>query len=337
MPPRTNKTFPEPRKTSRRFIFGWLLFGLACALAILANHQAVYDWIRLQGYNAPSDIAMLASDDKLTTSAKRIFYVNHPLLQSKSAFANSCPNGDKETAVLGCYIPIQRGIYVLHVTDVRLAGIEQVTAAHEMLHAAYDRLNDKDKRQLDSWLTDYYQHSLTDPVIIDQMNSYKKSEPNDLLNEMHSIFGTEVTNLPSNLENYYKRYFSDRQKVTGYYTTYEAEFSSRINQIKQDDTQLAGLKMQIQADESDLKTKQAQLNVQQAQLDAARRSGNLTAYNNGVPAYNTLVDAYNAEVATIKSLVDQYNTLVVARNAIALEEQQLTQAISSSVSPISSQ
>ena len=337
MPPRTNKTFPEPKKTSRRFIIGWLVFGLVCALAILANHQAVYDWIRLQGYHVPANVAALASDDQLTPPAKRIFYVNHPLLQDKTAFASSCPNGDKETAVLGCYIPMQRGIYVLRVTDARLAGIEQVTAAHELLHAAYDRLSDKDKRQVDSWLTDYYQHDLTDPVIIDQMNSYKKTEPNDLVNEMHSVFGTEVTSLPTNLENYYKRYFADRQKVTAYYTTYEAEFSSRINKIKQDDAKLASLKMQIQAGEADLKTKQSQLNAQQAQLDTARHSGNVTAYNAGVPVYNALVDAYNAEVSTIKSLVDQYNTLVAARNAIALEEQQLTQAISSSVSPISSQ
>ena len=328
---------PKPQRSSRRFIVGWLLFGILAALLILTKHQAVYDWLRLRGYTPPANIVALANDDGLTASAKRVLYVNHPFIQNKVDFAKSCPNGDKETAVLGCYVPNQRGIYVLSVADSRLAGIEQVTAAHELLHAEYDRLSVGDKKQVNGWLMDYYQHELQDTTIKKQLDSYKKTEPNDLVNEMHSIFGSEVNGLPERLETYYKRYFTNRSKITGYYNTYEAEFTTRQLQIQQDDAQLATWKAQIAGLEADLKVKQAALQAQQERLTSARERGDATAYNAGVPAYNSAVNAYNTEVKQLQNLVAKYNALVAERNAIALEEQQLTQDISSQVSPISKQ
>ncbi|HET7320223.1 MAG TPA: hypothetical protein VFI84_01390 [Candidatus Saccharimonadales bacterium] len=335
MLPQTNKNYSKP-KSSRRFISAVLLFGLVAGLVILFSHQAVYDWLRLYNYQAPSDIASIATSDDMTPSARRIFYVNHPVIEGKSTFASSCPNGSKETAVLGCYIPNQRGIYVLSVTDTRLQGIEEVTAAHEMLHAAYDRLGDREKQQVNGWLQDYY-NNLTDQTIKDQIDSYKKTEPNDLVNEMHSIFGSEVSSLPANLENYYKKYFMDRSKVTAQYAAYETEFTSRQAQIKQDDAQLQSLKAQINSLEADLRTKQADLSSQQQLLNSYKRSGNIQGYNAAVPGYNSLVDDYNAEVAEVRNLVAQYNRLVAERNAIALEEQQLVQDISSNISPIGNQ
>lgn len=337
MPQPTNSGTTQPRKTSRRFIAGWLAFGVAAALLILAEHQSIYDWLRLRDYTPPADVAALATDDQFVPAAKRVFYVNHPLVQNKADFAKSCPNGNKETAVLGCYTPSQRGIYVLSVSDPRLAGVEQVTAAHELLHAEYDRLSAKDKKQVDGWLMDYYQHDLQDETIKKQLESYKKTEPNDLVNEMHSIFGTEVAGLPSPLENYYKRYFTDRSKITDYYNVYEAEFTTRQLQIQQDDTQLKDWKSQITGLQSDLKTRQAALQAQQENLSAARARGDIGAYNSGVPTYNAAVNGYNAEVKQLQSLVDTYNALVAERNALALEAQQLTQDITTQVSPISKQ
>jgi hypothetical protein len=329
-------TQTQPTKSSRRFISAVLLFGLVAGIVILIGHQQVYDWLRLHNYHPSAEIAAIAARDDMTATAKHIFYVNHPAIQDKSAFAHSCPNGSKETAVLGCYIPNQRGVYVLSVTDPRLQGIEEVTAAHEMLHAAYDRLSDRGKQQVNGWLEDYYK-TLTDQTIRDQIDSYKKTEPNDLVNEMHSIFGTEASNLPANLENYYKRYFADRSKVVAQYSTYQAEFTSRQNQIKQDDAQLQSLKAQIQAAEADLKAKESQLAVSRQQLESYKSSGNAQAYNAAVPGYNALVDGYNAEVRQVHSLVDQYNSLVAERNAIALEEQQLVQDISSNAAPVGNQ
>src|SRR5206468_584885 len=127
----------------------------------------------------------------------------------------------------------------------RLSGVEEVTSAHEMLHAAYDRLSTKERNRVDELLQNYYDHQLTDQRIRATIDAYKASEPNDLQNEMHSIFGTEIATLPPELENYYSQYFADRSKVTTLAGEYEQEFTSRKTEIQSYDTQLDGLRAQI--------------------------------------------------------------------------------------------
>jgi uncharacterized protein (DUF3084 family) len=236
--------------------------------------------------------------------------------------------------VLGCYRGGQNGIYLLSVSDPRLAGVEQVTAAHEMLHAAYDRLSTKQRTSVDAMLQDYYQHDLSDARIKATIDAYKQTEPNDLVNEMHSIFGTEIASLPAPLETYYKQYFTNRQAVAGFAAQYQAEFTSREDTIKADDAQLATMKTQIQSQEADLKTKHANLDAESQHLQAERSSNNISAYNAGVPGYNADVNSYNAEVDSLQALVSQYNGLVQTRNAVAQETDQLTNEINSQVQTI---
>src|SRR5262249_17898052 len=123
---------------------------------------------------------------------------NHPEIDTKNNFSSNCPNnGGEKTVILGCYHPDQNGIFVLGVSDPRLDGVMQVTAAHEMLHAEYDRLNSKDRSYVNGLLMDYYEHDLHDQRIQDVIAAYKLSEPNDVVNEMHAVFGTEIAKLPA--------------------------------------------------------------------------------------------------------------------------------------------
>src|SRR5262249_5858448 len=115
-----------------------LLLGLlGVALYGLAHRQGIADWWRLRGYHAPPAISAFVADDRMTGKARDLFYLNRPqLLADVAAFRQSCPL-DEESIVLGCYQGGQRGIAIFAVHDPRLDGVEQVTAAHEMLHAAY--------------------------------------------------------------------------------------------------------------------------------------------------------------------------------------------------------
>jgi hypothetical protein len=313
-------------------ISGLLVFIIACGVA-LWQRQAILDWWHLRGYMAPSSVAQLASDDTMTPYAQRLFYVNHPTITTGTGFSSHCPSGGEKTIVLGCYLGADDGIYLYNVTDVRLHGVEQVTAAHETLHAAYRRLSDTERQQVDSWLTNYYEHDLTDQRIKDTIAAYKKSEPNDVVNEMHSVFGTEVPNLPTQLEDYYKRYFTDRSTITNYAAQYQNEFTSRQAQITAYDAQLKALKPQIDANEASLNEQKTSLDDQSKQLQSERSSGQIAAYNAGVPEYNAAVNSYNALVSTRKELITQYNAIVDQRNAIALEEEQLAKALSSDAVP----
>jgi len=313
----------------RRIVQTVVLFAVVGAGVIAAvHHQDIYDWARLRNYTAPASVAQIATDDTMTAKARRIFYVNQPVLTpDKPYFNKQC--GDKEqTIILGCYHGNQRGIYVYAVGDPRLAGVEQVTSAHEMLHAAYDRLSSDERARINGLLEDFYQHDLQDKRIKDTIDLYKKIEPNDVVNEMHSVFGTEVANLPPALETYYQQYFSSRPKVAKYAATYQSEFTNREAQIAADDARLTAMKKQIDSDQTALDQKYQALTTQKAELDALR-SRNIAAYNAGVDSYNNAVGSYNAAVVALKNLIAQYNTLVDERNAIAVQESQLSQALNS--------
>ncbi|CAN5147669.1 hypothetical protein BH09PAT3_BH09PAT3_2520 [soil metagenome] len=303
-----------------------VIIGLAL---VWWQRQYLYDQVRLYGYKPDAAVVQLADDSAMSDYARRIYYVNHPLRAPKASFVSYCSNAAEQTVVLGCYKSGQRGIYLLQVTNAELAGIQQVTAAHEMLHAAYDRLSDKDRTRIDGLLQDYYQNQLSDDTIKKTVDAYKKTEPDDLKNEMHSIFATQVATLPTELSDYYKKYFTDRSKVTGFYATYEQAFTSRQQQIKQYDEQLNTQKFEIDNLQSSVEQQQSDLKAKRDVLNSSRASNNVAAYNTGVDDFNATVRTYNANVARLKTLISDYNELIEKRNSIAFEERQLVQSLSS--------
>lgn len=326
-----NKTSSGSRLASLLIVVIWI----AAAGILIYNRQGITDWYRLRNYVPPTGVASLTQQNTLTDYGRKIFYVNSPQILDKATFAEQCPNnGGEKTNILGCYHGNQKGIYVLKVNDPRLEGVVQVTSAHEMLHAAYDRLNAKEKQKVNSMLVDFYNNKLTDQRIKETIGIYKKSEPNDLINEMHSIFGTEAVNLTPELEAYYKQYFVNRAAITTFSSRYQTEFTTRQAKVKADDARLTELKAEIDNSESDLMDQSTQLTRRQRELYAKRDAGNVEAYNAGVSTYNSFVNSFNAKVETYRYLVDQYNSLLADRNAVAFEENQLNNALSSKVETI---
>jgi hypothetical protein len=309
-----------------------LLAWLAALGTAAANRQSILDWLRMRGYQPSPAIAQLAEQDGMKDYTRHMFYLNRPqLLSTVTAFRQHCPE-NKDTVVLGCYHSGQNGIFVYDVPDPTLAGVQQVTAAHEVLHAIYARLSDSDKNDLNRQLEDFYKHGLTDKRVLDEVKLYQKTEPHDVLDEMSCTFGTEVAKLPPGLEAYYARYFSNRAKIVAYEQQYESEFSKRQALIASYDAQLSALKSRIDAAESDLNSKLAAINAKQAELNS-ERSSNVSAYNAGVPAYNGLVDAYNTELNSTRGLIDQYNGLVVTRNKVAGQLTALAKALDTRLTP----
>lgn len=317
-----------PRSRRPRYAIRALLYVvplLAAVALILLNRQPILDWRKLRGYSAPSAVVSLAQDTTMTNYGEHLFYVNRPSVTTGSSFTKNCSVGSEKTIILGCYKSGDRGIYLYKVSDTRLQGVIEVTAAHEMLHAAYARLSSTERTSLNAMLKDYYEHSLTDQRIKDTIAAYKQSEPTELYNEMHSIFGTEVASLPPNLEAYYTRYFTDRAKVVAYAAGYQSEFTSRKNQIVSYDAQLKGLKQTIEANEADISAKRTALNAQLELVNSGDSSGTTAAQINN---YNVAVATYNNLLQETRDAIDNYNAIVDKRNAIVLEEQQLAQSLS---------
>ncbi len=307
---------------------------LLCLLGLLWTQKwNIYDSLRLRNYQPSAQIVQLASDTTMSERGRHLFYVYHPELDQKETFNNNC-KGNERTIVLGCYVP-GIGIYIYDVTDPRLQGITQVTSAHEMLHAAYGRLSSSDKTKIDDLLNQTY-NKLDDQRIKDNIEDYRKNGA-DVTNELHSILGTEVRNLPPELEQYYTRYFSSRAKIVDYSEKYEQVFTQRKQQVTADDQKLQALKKQIEQDQDALAGQKAAIDSDHSRLEALLAAKQYEAYNQGVPGFNAQVNAYNAQVRHIGQLIDQYNALVAERNAIASEESELIKAIDSRPDTVPSQ
>ena len=294
-----------------------LIVVLVALGVVLAKQRTIGDWWRLRGYKPPVAVVQLANEDTMTAYTRHLFYLNKPeLLGTVSSFRLDCPE-NASTIVLGCYHPDQDGIFVYNVPDPSLAGVTQVTAAHEVLHAVYARLSTSDHNTLDTELENYYKHGLSDSRVAAEVKLYQQTEPSDVMDEMSCTFGTEVANLPPSLAAYYQRYFTNRSAIVAYEQQYETEFTSRQNTVTADDQQLATQKQHITDEESTLSAELSTIDATQITMNNLLAANQPAAYNADVPGFNASVDSYNAGVNQLQADIAAYNQLVVTRNQVA--------------------
>jgi hypothetical protein len=256
---------------------------------------------------------------------RKLFYVHDPELLPKESFRDQCVF-EEFTIVLGCYISHQR-IFIFDVNDERLQGIEEVTAAHEMLHAAYDRLSLSEREEIDRQLLDFYA-TVSDKRLIETINTYQASDPTVVPSELHSIIGTEVREIPESLERYYTRYFDDRLAVVSLAESYALEFSSRQDLIESYDKQLEEQKGLITALEADLTRQSRIIDEERQRIENLRND--VERFNAEIDGFNGRIVNYNRTLETLRSQIETYNELVVTRNAVAIEERELIEAIDTS-------
>ena len=294
-----------------------LFLVLVVALLTWSQRQAIYDWSRLRDYEPPDQIAQLAFDTTMNNSARQLFYVHHPQLNDREDFNANCSGFGEHTIVLGCYVSHQ-GIYLFDIDDPRLQGVEQVTAAHEMLHAAYDRLSTSERTHVND-LTEEAFATVADERVKQSIANYRKREPGVVPNELHSIIATEVRNIPPELEAYYKKYFTDRSAIVAFSEKYESLLTARQNKASSLEVQIAGLKQEIEQLEATLAT-------QQRNLERDRPTVNTQPE---ITAFNARVITYNHDVRTLNNMISQYNALIKEYKEVALEAQDLYKALDS--------
>jgi hypothetical protein len=325
--------------TKRRIT--WLVANAVLGFALLAgswfvviHRQDFIDWWRLRTYKPSDQIVQLADATTMVGRGRDMFYVSEPRVERRSSFNQDCDTANEQGAVLGCYT--YQNIYLFDVSDPRLPGVKEVTAAHEMLHAAYERLDDTTKNRIDSLLQAELSKLTGDADLQNVIALYQKSEPGELLNEMHSILGTEYGNLSPELEQYYTQYFTDRSKVVALAQGYKSVFTASKTQIAAYQRQLDSIKKQIDSNTSQLEQMNQQITSGSAQLDDLRRSDPV-AYNQRVPGFNAQVNAYNSLARSTQALVNQYNSIVVQLNNEAALQTDLNHSLDSRYQPVNRQ
>ncbi|MGI9028347.1 MAG: coiled-coil domain-containing protein [Candidatus Saccharimonadales bacterium] len=318
------------KQTSRFFTSIISLVIIVGSLFAISQRQQIFDWWALRNYTPSERIVGLANDTTMNDATRRLFYVNHPELNDKDTFRNKCP-ATEQSIVLGCYVQ-RTGIYLLDVTDERLSGVIQVTAAHETLHAQYDRLSSEERARVDTMTSSFFA-GLQNDRLTKTIEQYRAKDPSVVPNELHSILATEIKDLSPELEAYYSRYFTNRAQIVAFSEKYEDTFVKLTEQVEQYDARLAALKETIASNQLEIEAQNTEIEQQKQRLDSLINDNSTNQYNAAVPGYNALVNAYNRLIASTRASINEYNTIVEQRNAIATTEEELVEAINSNAMP----
>ncbi len=320
---------------------GWAVARVIISLAILAaaawvfiNRQPILDHVLAWSYRPSPEMAQIVKADTMTDEAKLYFYASHPAIENRGQFNTDCQAVQTEqAAVLGCYTG-QR-IFIFNVDSKKLDGIKQVTAAHEMLHAAYDRLSGSERTKVDKLIGEEAKQN-TNPDIKELVKLYEKSEPGEKLNELHSIFGTQVADLSPALENYYKQYFNDRSKVVKMYDDYHSVFlklKSKQDRLVAELNTLAG---QIKQLEAAYASAVADYNRDVESFNTRASSGRMSRseYKSEKAALKSRQARLNQQKSNINQKIDLYNQKRQELLAINSQAAALNHSIDSSLPPL---
>ena len=290
----------------------------------------LFDSYRLLSFQPSDQITELADRAGLSEHGRRLFYAARPELLLEESFDQQCEFADLGL-VLGCY----RGadIFILDVTEAQLEPVEPVTAAHEMLHVVYARLNGDEESELES-LLEAQLEQVTNQRILSEIKGYRNDPAADLYNEMHSIFGTELDDLIPELEAHYAEFFEDRSLVLAESAAYEKVFNELEAEIASYDQQLDELGRRIDNLETSIVALSGQISAERIRLGQLLQNNQTAQYNASVSGFNALVVDHNSKVELVQALVDEFNSIVAERNANVAAKNDLIKSLDSNVQTI---
>ncbi|MGB3911346.1 MAG: hypothetical protein WBL06_12815 [Pseudolysinimonas sp.] len=279
------------------FLLAAMTIAVITTLAVLAStwtlpriqqfHDAYVAWSE----PIPDQVAAIAATTGMSEEGELIYRASTPVVEDDDDFNEHC--SIEGGAVLGCYYAGK--VYVYAVTDERLAGTVEVTAAHEMLHAAYERLSPEERERIDALVDEAIAAIPEDDPVFTDLELYATAQLSD---EWHSRLGTEFAELSPELEEHFARYFDDRSKVVELHVQSTALFNE--------------LRAQIEAFV-------AEIDALDPVLDAR-----IAAYEAAIAAYNADVDSFNARAEsgsfTSQQQFDRERAALLARGA-ALDEE----------------
>jgi len=234
---------------------------------------------------------------------------------------------------LGCYK--NQRIYIYNVNDERLNGLKEVTAAHEMLHAAYERLPESDKKAVNTLLEKEYRKN-SDAEFSKRMDYYKRNQPGEEYNELHSIIGTEFADISPQLEDYYKRYFNNRSQVVALHSKY----SDKFKELKQGSASLRKEleNLSISINNASLKYNKdiSNLNSEINTFNSRAKNGDFSSQEDFLNERSYLIKStrkLEQDRANINRYIGQYESKRIEYNKLVDESNSMYKAMDSTLAP----
>lgn len=302
-------------------------------VAVILNRQYIIDKYNAWEFKPSPEIAQIANDVGLNENGRFYYFASRPELDFAKEFNGECRSREQGNAILGCYK--NQRIYIYNVNDERLNGLKEVTAAHEMLHAAYERLPESDKKAVNTLLEKEYRKN-SDTEFSKRMDYYKRNQPGEEYNELHSIIGTEFADISPQLEDYYKRYFNNRSQVVALHSKY----SDKFKELKQGSASLRKEleNLSISINNASLKYNKdiSNLNSEINTFNSRAKNGDFSSQEDFLNERSYLIKStrkLEQDRANINRYIGQYESKRIEYNKLVDESNSMYKAMDSTLAP----
>lgn len=307
---------------------------IVCVVAAaILNRQYIIDKYNAWEFKPSPEIAQIANDIGLNENGRFYYFASRPELDFAKEFNGECRSREQGNAILGCYK--NQRIYIYNVNDERLNGLKEVTAAHEMLHAAYERLPESDKKAVNTLLEKEYRKN-SDAEFSKRMDYYKRNQPGEEYNELHSIIGTEFADISPQLEDYYKRYFNNRSQVVALHSKY----SDKFKELKQGSASLRKEleNLSISINNASLKYNKdiSNLNSEINTFNSRAKNGDFSSQEDFLNERSYLIKStrkLEQDRANINRYIGQYESKRIEYNKLVDESNSMYKAMDSTLAP----
>jgi len=184
-----SETAPAHRRRRRSRVGRGILIGLA-SLAIgaqlgviaagawaAANPRIVADRVTLLTTDLDATVAAYADRAGLSREGVELLHVSFARIVEPDRFDEFCSRDEPGIGVLGCYTLADGRIYLYDVENAELAALEPVVAAHEMLHAAWDRLTADEQDALAPLLEQAFAALGPQHELVERIAAYEADDP----------------------------------------------------------------------------------------------------------------------------------------------------------------
>jgi hypothetical protein len=299
-----------------------------------ANPRIITDTVTVWQFDSTPAVSGYATRAAMSERGRFLFYASTPRVLAGGAFDALCSREQADVGVLGCYTLADKRIYLYDIANPDLADFEVVVAAHEMLHAAWDRYTADERQAVGVLLEQAF--TAVDPAseLALRVASYEEYDASSRIPELYAILGTELAEIPDELELHYAEYFDDRSVVVSLWRQVESIFDELDQELERLSTELNTLAATITTERASLEQIAVALKVD---IDAFTRPGAYSSASQAEPDRLLLVDrqtAVTAAIAATNVLVDNYNALREQFTVLNDEAQALNRDLNINPQPI---
>lgn len=318
----------EKKAKNRELIVVCATTAVMVGIYAIVQSVPVQDWWSSLQYDEPERVAEIRKDLALTGKGERIFLATQPAVEEAESFNEHCNSHRKDVSLLGCYTNDK--MYIYQVDREELQDSNKVTAAHELLHAAWARMSSAERERLERSLR-IIQRQYRDWAK-DELSLYDEEEQ---MEELYTRVGTKLREIPDELEEHYREYFTDRLKIVEFYETYQAPFE-KIRQTNEK------LKAEIDKLGVEISEKRAEYSSRLEGLQAGVNEFNACAEQEGcfksLEEFNQRKAQLKQEESALNKLredvnqqIDQNNKLVQEYNVNQMALGELNDALNSNM------